>query len=180
MSFNKTIIRWVSACALACAAVSAPHAAPPASEAAARAAASPDSPQLAAFKKSIRAMYDMKEKAFAAHDAETIVTKFYSPDVISVGEGEGIFLGREAIRPLYLEVVKDNKVKIVSKHTFVDGNAGWDWVDFHVIPGKDKPFTFAMLFLWSRQDGHWVCKGDFFVNGSFESGKLGTPEPAAK
>jgi hypothetical protein len=186
MNLNTAMVRWLSVGALVCAgmysahAAPAVHAGPPASEAAARAAASPDSAQLAAFKKAIRAMYDMKEKAFAEHDAETIVTKFYAPDVISVGEGEGIFIGRDAIRPLYLEVVKDSKVKVVSKHTFVDGNAGWDWADFHVTPAKDKPFTFAILFLWAREGGHWVCKGDFFVNGSFESGKLAAPAPAAK
>src|SRR5215510_7670540 len=84
---------------------------PPASAAAAKAAATPDSPQLREFKKAIRAKYDLKEKAFAAHDAETIVTKFYTADVISVGEGEGIYLGRDQIRPLYQQVVKDSKVK---------------------------------------------------------------------
>ena len=49
-----------------------------------------DSAELLAFKKAIRAKYDIKEKAFAEHDPETILTKFYSEDVISVGEGEHI------------------------------------------------------------------------------------------
>ena len=141
----------------------------PLNAAAARAAAAADSPALRAFRKAIRAQYDLKEKAFAAHDAETIVTRFYSPDVISVGEGEGIFVGRDAIRPLYQQVVKDSLVKIDSVYTFVDGNAGWDWADFHVTPGKDKPFTFAILFLWAKVDGKWICKGDFFIKGSFRA-----------
>ena len=140
----------------------------PATETAARAAAAPDSAALRAFKRAIRAQYDLKEKAFAAHDAETIVTKFYTPDVISVGEGEGVFVGRDAIRPLYLQVVRDNRVRIESMHTFVDGNAGWDWADFHVMPAADKPFTFAILFLWAKIDGKWMCKGDFFIKGSFK------------
>lgn len=155
----------------------------PASPAAARAAASPDSPQLAAFRKAIRAKYALKERAFAAHDAETIVTQFYSPDVISVGEGEGIYIGRDQIRPLYQDVVRNNKVKIDSVYTFVDGNAGWDWADFHVFPsdGKTAPFTFAILFLWAKVDGQWLCKGDFFVTGSFRTGKLvPPPSPATK
>jgi ketosteroid isomerase-like protein len=176
----KSTNRWIllaATCAFASGALGAPQAASPKNEAAAQAAASADSAQLRAFKKAIRARYDLKEKAFAAHDADTIVTQFYARDVISVGEGEGIFIGRDAIRPLYQEVVKDNQVKIQSKHTFVDGNAGWDWVDFHVLPSKDKPFTFAMLFLWAKIDGRWVCKGDFFVNGSFETGKLTAPTP---
>jgi uncharacterized protein (TIGR02246 family) len=132
-------------------------------------AAAPD-PALAAFKQAIRAKYDLKEKAFAAHDAETIVTKFYTDDVVSVGEGEGVFIGRDAIRPLYQEVVKSNKVKVESIRTFVKGDAGWDWADFHVYPtdGKTEPFTFAILFLWTRVNGEWMCKGDSFVKGSFK------------
>ena len=133
--------------------------------------------ELAAFKRAIRAKYDLKERAFAQHDAETIVTQFYAPDVISVGEGEGIFIGRDKIRPLYEDVVRNNKVKIESVHTFVKGSAGWDWADFHVFPtdGKTQPFTFAILFLWARVDGRWICKGDYFMTGSFKEGKLATP-----
>jgi len=151
----------------------------PATLAAARTSAANEGAELAAFKRAIRAKYDLKEKAFAAHDAETIVTKFYSPDVISVGEGEGIYIGRDQIRPLYQDVVKDNRVKIESVYTYVNGDAGWDWADFHVYPADPakKPFTFAMVFLWARIQGDWVCKGDFFVNGSLQSGKLAPPEP---
>ena len=154
--------------------VAAPVRPAPTTAAAAGAAASADSAQLSAFKKAIRSKYDLKEKAFAAHDAETIVTKFYSSDVISAGEGEGIFIGRDAIRPLYQAVVKDNTVKVESVHTFVDGDAGWDWADFHVFPTdpKAKPFTFAILFLWAKVNGQWICKGDFFMTGSFRSGTL--------
>ena len=152
----------------------------PTSAAAAKAAVSPESPELAAFKKAIRAKYDLKERAFAAHDAETIVTKFYTNDVISIGEGEGIYVGRDAIRPLYQDVVKSYNVKVDSVYTFVTGNAGWDWADFSVLPidPKEKPFTFAIVFLWTKIDGQWMCKGDFFVNGSIRSGKLTPPPPA--
>jgi uncharacterized protein DUF4440 len=157
-------------------AATAAESAPPTSAAAAKKAASPDSPELAAFKKAIRAKYDLKEKAFANHDAETILTKFYTPDVISV-EGTpdgGIYVGREQIRPLYERVVKDSLVKVDSVHTFVNGDSGWDWADFHVTfpDGKVKPFTFAILFLWTKVNGEWMCKGDYFVTGSFREGKL--------
>jgi hypothetical protein len=153
----------------------------PADAGGAKAAASPDSAELRAFKRAIGAKYALKEKAFAAHDAETIVTRFYSADVISVGEGEGIFIGRDQIRPLYREVVKDNLVRIDSVYTYVSGNAGWDWADFHVTPAQGEPFTFAILFLWARVNGEWICKGDFFVNGSFRAGKLTqAPAPAPK
>ena len=133
-------------------------------------AAAPDQ-ELAAFKQAIRAKYDLKERAFAAHDAETIVTRFYTEDVVSVGEGEGVFVGRDQIRPLYQDVVKNNHVKVESIHTFVKGDAGWDWADFHVYPtdGKTQPFTFAILFLWTRVNGEWMCKGDSFIKGSFKT-----------
>jgi ketosteroid isomerase-like protein len=174
----KRIIAGISVLALLLCGSSLAQDSVPKNAAAAKAAASPDSPELQTFKKAIRAKYALKEKAFAAHDAETIVTKFYSADAISVGEGEGIFIGRDQIRPLYQEVVKDNAVRIDSVYTFVSGNAGWDWADFHVTPAKGKPFTFAILFLWAKVDGEWTCKGDFFVNGSFRSGKL-APPPAS-
>jgi ketosteroid isomerase-like protein len=146
------------------------------------ASASKDGPELAAFRKAIRQKYDLKEKAFAAHDAETIVSRFYTADVISVGEGEGIFIGRDQIRPVYNKVVNQGLVKIDSVHTFVKGDAGWDWADFHVSPSdpKVKPFTFAMLFLWTKANGQWMCKGDFFVNGSLRAGKLGPDATATK
>ena len=154
----------------------------PVDAAAASVAAGDNSPQLSAFKKAIRAKYAVKEKAFAQHDADTIVTKFYTADVISIGEGEGVRVGREQIRPLYEEVVKDNKVKIESVYTFVDGNAGWDWADFHVYPtdGKTKPFTFAILFLWAKVDGEWMCKGDFFIKGNIRGAAPTGSEPGVK
>jgi ketosteroid isomerase-like protein len=160
--------------AVSASAAAEPPSTVPASAAAAQAAASKDSPELAAFRRAIRARYDLKERAFAAHDAETIVTKFYASDVISVGEGEGIYIGRDQIRPLYQEVVKDNRVKVDSVYTYVNGNAGWDWADFHVYPTDPKkpPFTFAIVFLWAKAGGAWICKGDFFVNGSLRTGKL--------
>ena len=51
----------------------------PASAEAAKAAAASDSAELRAFKKAIGAKYALKEKAFAAHDAETIVTAVLLP-----------------------------------------------------------------------------------------------------
>lgn len=136
-----------------------------------------DSPELAAFKKVIRAKYDMKEKAFAAHDAETILGKFYAEDATSVGEGYGIFKGRAQLRPLYEQAVKELNVKVSSRHTVVKGDAGWDWADFYVTPidPAQKPFNLVILFLWSRDNGEWMCKGDFFVHGDFATGKIEAP-----
>ena len=172
-----TRVTWalVALTLLVCNSVASATDSVPATAEAAKAAASAESPELKAFKRAIAAKYALKEKSFAAHDAETIVKQFYSADVISVGEGEGIFIGRDQIRPLYQEVVKDNLVKIDSVYTYVSGNAGWDWADFHVTPATGEPFTFAILFLWARVNGEWMCKGDFFLNGSFREGKLAKP-----
>ena len=136
-----------------------------------------DSPELAAFKKAIRAKYDMKEKAFAAHDAATIVTKFYAEDARSVGEGYGVFKGRAQLWPLYEQAVKELTVKVTSRYTVVKGDAGWDWADFYVTPvdPAQKPFNLAILFLWMRDHGEWMCKGDFYVHGNFEAGTVEKP-----
>lgn len=137
--------------------------------------ADPDPAELAAFKKEIRQLYDLKERAWAAGDAETIVTKFYAADAVSVGEGDpGTMVGREQFRETYRKYVKDvTSVRIESVRTVVNGNAGWDWTNFYatVRPEKAKeypPPLVRVLFLWSKERGHWVCKGDVFVNGGFK------------
>ena len=133
------------------------------------------SPELTAFKKAIRELYDLKERAWAAGDAETIVTRFYAPDAVSIGEGDPTTMaGREQFRTTYRQYVKDvTAVRIESVRTVVNGNAGWDWTNFYatVRPEKAKdypPPLVRVLFLWSKENGRWVCKGDVFVNGGFK------------
>ena len=131
--------------------------------------------ELAAFKKAIRELYDLKERAWAAGDAETIVTRFYAPDAVSIGEGDPTtMVGREQFRATYRQYVRDvTAVRIESVRTIVNGNAGWDWTNFYatVRPEKAKdypPPLVRVLFLWSKENGRWVCKGDVFVNGGFK------------
>ena len=138
-------------------------------------AVEPDPAELAAFKTTIRQLYDLKERAWAAGDAETIVTKFYAADAVSMGEGDpGTMVGRDQFREAYRKYVKDvTSVRIESVRTVVNGNAGWDWTNFYatVRPEKAKgypPPLVRVLFLWSKESGHWVCKGDVFVNGGFK------------
>jgi ketosteroid isomerase-like protein len=138
-----------------------------------------DTPELAAFKAAIREKYDLKEKAFAAHDAEPILTKFYAEDAMSVGVGFGVYKGRAQLRPLYEGAVKELGVKVMSRHAVVNGDAGWDWADFYVTPvdASQAPFNLVILFVWSRENGEWICKGDFYAEGNFEAGTLAKSVP---
>ena len=126
--------------------------------------------ELAAFKAAIRAKYDMKEQAFRDNDPEPILTKFYAADAIST-DNEGVtHVGRDALRPVYEEVI-GAYVDIESFDSFVRGDAGWDWVNFHVSfppEAEMEPFTFKMLFLWERVDGEWWSKGEMYVMGEFD------------
>ncbi len=128
--------------------------------------------KLDAFKKAIRAKYDMKEQAFANDDPNPILEKFYTADVLSVGPDGSSHEGTEGIRPVYEspEVIGGN-VFIESYKTAVSGNSGWDWVNFHVYPGDPSvaPFTFKMLFLWEKIKGEWMSQGEMYVMGEFDT-----------
>ena len=124
------------------------------------------------FKQATRKLYDMKESAWAAGDAESIVTKFYAADAISAGEGDPeTMVGRAAFRKAYQQYVKDvPKIRIESVRTYVNGNAGWDWANFYSEPKPDKkslypPSPIRIVFLFAKEHGQWICKGDIFVNG---------------
>lgn len=180
---NRTATRFVSAslalalsigCAIAVRAADAPTS-PGATPIAA------DTAQLAAFKRAIRSKYDLKEKAWLARDAETVATRFYAADAVMTGQSAKVSVGRDQIRSELQKDVNGDKVKVTSVYTFVDGSAGWDWADFDVLAAdgtiKDSA---AMLVLWAKVDGQWMCKGEFWATGSLRAGKLGRPSTTPK
>ena len=133
-----------------------------------------DDAELDAFKIAIREKYDLKERAFASNDPEPILNRFYTPDVVSTGIEGVTRVGTEGIRPEYENpAIIGSTVKVESIYPHVNGNAGWDWANFHVTPAdpNEKPFTFKMLFLWEKIDGEWWCKGDMYTFGKFDKEK---------
>lgn len=160
--FGKTLL---AAAVLATSVMGAPHMvkAEPAAP-----VAQADTAELAAFKKAIRAAYDMKEKAFADNNADPIVDDFYSADVLSVDPHSTVTIGREDLRKVYEAIVPTGTVRVESVNTFVKGDAGWDWANFHVTPSDTsvEPFTFIILFLWAKENGEWICKGDMYLPGT--------------
>lgn len=141
-------------------------------------AAAADKAELDAFTKAIRAKYDLKQAAFAARDTQTIVTRFYTEDARTVGEGEGAIAGRKDLEALYDGATKEySSLEITSVHPFVRGNAGWDWAELTAMPSRPegKPWKVIILFLWTKVGDEWMCKGDFFVSGSL-SQTLASPE----
>jgi hypothetical protein len=131
-------------------------------------AAATDDAELAAFKASIRALYDLKEAAFAADDAAPIVERFYAADARSVFANDAhSYAGTAAFRQEYEAIVPGAEVRVESVATHVSGDAGWDWANFHVMPDdpQAEDFSFIILFLWARENGEWRCKGDFYALG---------------
>jgi len=130
--------------------------------------------ELAAFKQAIRAKTISRNRRLPRTNAETIVTKFYSADVVSVGEGEGVFIGRDAIRPLYSgsRQEQQGQSRVHSKPSSRAMRLGLGRLPRVSTDGKTEPFTFAIVFLWTRVNGEWLCKGDSFGEGQLQGSAL--------
>ncbi|HKR87131.1 MAG TPA: nuclear transport factor 2 family protein [Phenylobacterium sp.] len=128
-----------------------------------------DPADVAEFRQQADALYRMKEKAFAASDAASVVNGFYAKDAVSFGPDGKPVIGRAEFMEEYERVVKIGFVKIEPVAHHVGKDAAWEWANFHVTPKnpQEKPFTFAMLFLWAKENGQWVCGGDTYAVGQF-------------
>lgn len=122
----------------------------------------------------IRALYDLQEKALTSGDVEWLVTRFFTPDAVSAGEGDPhAAVGTRQLRDDYREFASDlASVKIESVRTVIHGRSGWDWANLYFVPkpghaDKHPPSPMRMLFLWSKRQGHWRCGGVLFLQGRF-------------
>ncbi|MET3473200.1 ketosteroid isomerase-like protein [Novosphingobium sp. 1529] len=133
----------------------------------------PSKAELEAFRKATQALYTLKEQAFAQGAADPIVKRFYANNALSVTPEGKVEQGRAAFTETYNKIVPQYNVKVVPYNTYVNGSAGWDWATFYVTPkdssSSEKPFSFAILFLWTKVSGRWVCAGDIYVLGSFQA-----------
>jgi ketosteroid isomerase-like protein len=124
--------------------------------------------EMKAFKATIRAQYDMVEQAYNNKDAESLVNKFYSEDVIIVPPGNRLSIGREQALAGY-KAHLGGKARIVSFRTHLNGNIGMDWANMYVTPdnASEEPSVLKMLVLWERRKGKWISIGNMFMPGAY-------------
>lgn len=132
----------------------------------------PDPTELAEFRRAIRSLYDLQERAIAEGDAATIAEQFYAADAMSFGGDGSPFSGRPAWRAIYDGFVGGfSKMKIDSNQSYVRGDLGWDWA-MMTNTAKDGSVSYlALVFLWVRSDGQWICAGNTYAE------HVGAPVP---
>ena len=131
-----------------------------------------DSAELKEFKKAIRAKYDIMEKGWATDNAALIYDQFYSKDARGLAANEPrSYKGREQMKVMWDDVVLRGETRVVSVESYVNGDAGWDWANLYTTYNQRQedaePFSVMYLFLWSKENGEWMCKGDMYVVGEF-------------
>ena len=129
-----------------------------------------ESAELTEFKKAIRAKYDLKEMAYATDNPALVYDQFYAEDARGLAADEPrSYKGRAQLKEMYDDVALRGEIRIESVDTYVNGDAGWDWANVYA-EYHDKtiePFSVMTLFLWSKENGEWMCKGDMYIVGEF-------------
>lgn len=124
----------------------------------------PDTVELAEFGRQTRALYDLTETAIAAGKIDMLLERFYAADAISFGSDAKVIRGRGQLRGMYEQVVKTvSNITITSVHAYVNGNLGWDWANIENTVKDGSKLYVAMLFLWVRVNGLWVCGGNTYT-----------------
>lgn len=118
----------------------------------------------------ISTQYNLLVEAFAKGDASIISRQFFTPDAWAVGEGTETAIEAEQIEKLYSDFVGNFTYAVKSACTRRTGDAGWDFaeVTLRSTDGSDEIHLYKVLYLWTKQDGRWRCRGQMYVEGSFK------------
>ena len=123
--------------------------------------------ELAEFRAATRTLYDLQERAIADGDADLIANAFYAADAVAFGGDGVVFRDRPAWAAIYKSFVEGySAMRIVSHLPLVRGDAGWDYATM-INTAKDGSVThLAILFLWTRVEGRWICAGNAYAEHS--------------
>ncbi|MFL1453975.1 hypothetical protein ACJO5Y_05985 [Marinobacter sp. GN3S48] len=115
--------------------------------------------ELAAFRAAITAKYDEHCSLFNQEKADSVVSRFFTPDAIWSGQGLPERNGRTELLAMFREVVKTGRIDYHSLRSFVRGGCGWDYCDWYVTPlDSEQPgWCFRTLFCWVLLDEGWFC-----------------------
>jgi ketosteroid isomerase-like protein len=112
------------------------------------------------FVQALRERYAHHARAMEKGDLDEILT-FFTEDVVWMGSGLPSRNGKAEIRAMFEEVAGTGTVRSESLAAYVNGDSGWNFVDYHVTPNDSavSPWTFRTSFQWTRSDDQWRCNG---------------------
>lgn len=113
-----------------------------------------------AFAAALRDRYADHVAALEDGDVARLMT-FFTDDVVWMGAGWPSREGKPDLRELFEQVAGTARVHCRSMCAHVDGDSGWNFVDYAVTPKNPAtpPWTFRTSFQWTRLDGEWRCNG---------------------
>jgi ketosteroid isomerase-like protein len=124
----------------------------------------PDAVELSEFTRQTRALYDRTEAAIAAGKIGSLLESFFSDDAISFGPDAKVIRGRSQLRGMYERVTSSiSAIKITSVQAYVNGSLGWEWVNIENTSKDGSKLHVAMLYLWCRTNGLWICGGNAYA-----------------
>lgn len=113
--------------------------------------------ELLAFKDAIRKKYEIHCQCFDNRDAAPLFTEFFTKDALWSGQDYPEQRGESQMRPFFDEVTANYTVACKSMVTYVNGDSGWDYVQYPVQPrnSDEESWIFRVMFYWVRVDGDW-------------------------
>ena len=113
--------------------------------------------ELETFRNVLKAKYDLHCRCFEEKNAAPLFDHFFSSDALWTGQGYPERRGVDELRPFFEEVTANYRVSCEPLLTFVNGDQGWDYVNYPVEPRNpdEESWVFRVLFCWTRKDGEW-------------------------